>query len=573
MVAEDDAGEGSGAELSDCVEGDWRFGRVLIGVFCGDRALGMTGEGHARSAETSGSGGSGWTTVVGRRGGRCSQQREKSKKDSAGCPEASNSLAVGAVFLFKKKTYEFERGIVRLYRHKPAESGVVRTPSDAAQEAGVHLSAKCGLLLCVVNIPSYISLQDFLAFVGPSQHSISRMYIIRDAKVERYMSLVCLRTKEGVSDFCKTYNNKRFVSFYPDECRIICIEGVKFAAYSEPNPRETGISSKRALLRTYDPAIAELPTCPVCLDRLDCSATGLITMVCSHTFHVNCIVCWDNTSCPVCRYSPMHMDPMPPTGSDSECSRCGIKDNLWICLICGQVGCGRYDGGHAKEHYSDTYHIYSMDLKTKSVWDYVEDKYIHRLIQNNADGKLVESQASSKAAGRDDHSGTAKGDTYPEEIRRLSGIYGLECTPEFQSAELSISFLAQLESQRDWYESLVSKISSECASKVRALEDRISELARDNSLLADENEAIRLKLLSQGSSSRGPPPGWTPCAGPSRPAASPRAENAGAGALSSQIEEIALRMDTSAKLSTEAGPGCARPMDPRKKMIRKKKKT
>ena len=31
-----------------------------------------------------------------------------------------------------------------------------------------------------------------------------------------------------------------------------------------------------------------------------------------------------------------------------------------------------------------------MDLKRQHVWDYVGDNYVHRLIQNKSDGKLVE---------------------------------------------------------------------------------------------------------------------------------------------------------------------------------------
>ena len=31
-----------------------------------------------------------------------------------------------------------------------------------------------------------------------------------------------------------------------------------------------------------------------------------------------------------------------------------------------------------------------MDLKRQHVWDYIGDNYVHRLIQNKSDGKLVE---------------------------------------------------------------------------------------------------------------------------------------------------------------------------------------
>jgi BRCA1-associated protein len=34
--------------------------------------------------------------------------------------------------------------------------------------------------------------------------------------------------------------------------------------------------------------------------------------------------------------------------------------------------------------------VYALELETQRVWDYAGDGYVHRLIQNKADGKLVE---------------------------------------------------------------------------------------------------------------------------------------------------------------------------------------
>lgn len=52
---------------------------------------------------------------------------------------------------------------------------------------------------------------------------------------------------------------------------------------------------------------------------------------------------------------------------------CHTTDHLWICLICGHVGCGRYSGEHAKQHYQETLHTYSLELETQRVWDYAGD--------------------------------------------------------------------------------------------------------------------------------------------------------------------------------------------------------
>ena len=39
----------------------------------------------------------------------------------------------------------------------------------------------------------------------------------------------------------------------------------------------------------------ELPTCPVCLERMDSAVTGLVTVPCSHTFHCACLSKWGDS--------------------------------------------------------------------------------------------------------------------------------------------------------------------------------------------------------------------------------------------------------------------------------------
>lgn len=50
----------------------------------------------------------------------------------------------------------------------------------------------------------------------------------------------------------------------------------------------------------------------------------------------------------------------------------------------------RYKEGHARRHWEETEHCYSLELETQRVWDYAGDNYVHRLIQSKTDGKLVE---------------------------------------------------------------------------------------------------------------------------------------------------------------------------------------
>ncbi|THH14073.1 hypothetical protein EW146_g6207 [Bondarzewia mesenterica] len=59
-----------------------------------------------------------------------------------------------------------------------------------------------------------------------------------------------------------------------------------------------------------------------------------------------------------------------PASGLAHCSKCDLKENLWLCLTCGSLGCGRsqYGGiggnGHGLSHYTETQHPVSVKLGT-----------------------------------------------------------------------------------------------------------------------------------------------------------------------------------------------------------------
>eukprot|EP00770_Monocercomonoides_exilis_P004068 MONOS_4048.2-p1 / transcript=MONOS_4048.2 / gene=MONOS_4048 / organism=Monocercomonoides_exilis_PA203 / gene_product=BRCA1 associated protein / transcript_product=BRCA1 associated protein / location=Mono_scaffold00103:7568-10031(+) / protein_length=539 / sequence_SO=supercontig / SO=protein_coding / is_pseudo=false len=157
------------------------------------------------------------------------------------------------------------------------------------------------------------------------------------------------------------------------------------AVHPSPSPPNSAKPSP-----SPSPSLIEMPTCPVCLERLDARECGILTIMCNHSFHMQCFSQWSQGSCPVCRYS---LGPQPP---ESECAVCGTHEALWICLICGHIGCGRYHRGHAARHFEETQHNYALELETQRVWDYTQEGYVHRLVQNQSDGKLVEIDRSTE---------------------------------------------------------------------------------------------------------------------------------------------------------------------------------
>jgi len=117
---------------------------------------------------------------------------------------------------------------------------------------------------------------------------------------------------------------------------------------------------------------------------------GVLTILCNHSFHAECLQKWADTTCPVCRYTQT-----PELVPDQACFDCGRTSDLWMCLICGNIGCGRYAEAHANRHYEATSHIFTLQVGGKMVWDYVGDNYVHRLVQGG-DGKMVEYQGGGE---------------------------------------------------------------------------------------------------------------------------------------------------------------------------------
>ncbi|KAF9579234.1 hypothetical protein BGW38_004589 [Lunasporangiospora selenospora] len=449
--------------------------------------------------------------------------------------------------------------------------------------------------VCVLAVPSYMSPGDFLNFVGPVRSEVSHFRIIRDSVPNRFMVLMKFRSRETTSEFYKRYNGRTFSSLEPEICHVVYLKSIEIRAgcippYAFPflnddpflqnNPHSTSSPAasvtlnRTTVISDSNPganplsldepsdsqhdhpatvvspttnadnqsSMIELPTCPVCLERMDSSVTGLLTILCQHTFHCHCLTKWGEGSCPVCRYSQKSFrstaTPMPPgvtasialhqrriaataartstqergnveedvaagltattdgvTEDRNECAECGSTDNLWICLICGNIGCGRYQEKHAYHHYYETSHLYALELETQRVWDYAGDGYVHRLIQNKTDGKLVELPSATVAAtdrlepngrhyrsqGGGDSQPHHSGEDYEVDTigqEKLDAI-GLEYTYLLTS---------QLESQRMYFDAQMAAMASQLAQLSKETQQREKEMM----LLTEQNRELTL---------------------------------------------------------------------------------
>ena len=171
--------------------------------------------------------------------------------------------------------------------------------------------------------------------------------------------------------------------------------------------------------------------------------------------------------------------------SMTACMDCSTTSNLWICLICGNVGCGRYGRAHAHAHYQLTTHLYALELETQRVWDYAGDAYVHRLIQNRTDGKLVELPSASITAGSGVDSSRALGpgpaDAMAAEKVEAIGI------------EYSYLLTSQLDSQRAFYEEQLERMNEQLSGAFARMETRTKEMEA----VADQSRAAAQNSLQE----------------------------------------------------------------------------
>ncbi|EKM81812.1 hypothetical protein AGABI1DRAFT_118883 [Agaricus bisporus var. burnettii JB137-S8] len=388
---------------------------------------------------------------------------------------------------------DLPEGVIHIFRdaeNKPSPEELTKPTTEPLPQ-----DEDAGVTLGVLAIPSWMTSSDFLDFIGPAVEGIAHLRLIRDSEPNRSIGLIRFTNPADAADFIEIYNGKQFNSLEPEICQVVHVLSVQI------EPDDVLSQAIARMSSTYGPAY-ELPSCPVCLDRMDSAVTGLITVPCSHTFHCTCLSKWGDSRCPICRYSQNIMTShlsssanrlsRPPpfsissSSSPSTCSECPSVTNLWICLICGNVGCGRYGRAHAHAHYQATTHLYALELETQRVWDYAGDGYVHRLIQNKADGKLVELPSAASSVGRGAPSreggegglGPSQSDALTAEKIEAIGI------------EYSYLLTSQLDSQRAYYEEQNTQLQTQLAELKDAMEQMKVEREHQK-MLEEENEARR----------------------------------------------------------------------------------
>ncbi|KAF5459182.1 hypothetical protein F2P56_023160 [Juglans regia] len=309
-------------------------------------------------------------------------------------------------------------------------------------------------LLFIVAVPNYLSFDDLIRFCGSHIDHVSELLFIRnDGMEDRYSVLIRLVNQSTADGFYRSFNGKKFSPAEAEVCHLLFMMSVEYTESAE-------------IAGTPPPGCTELPTCPVCLERLDPDTSGILSTICDHSFQCPCISKWTYLSCQLCRFC-QQQDEKP------TCFVCGTLEDLWVCMICGFVGCGRYKEGHAVRHWKDTQHCYSLDMRTQQIWDYVGDGYVHRLNQSKNDVKLAEMNS---------HCMSSEGDYGTCGCSDDSGISGALFSSKVEAIvdEYNRLLATQLETQRQYYESLLVEAKSKVGSSIsEAVEKAVTSKMQD----------------------------------------------------------------------------------------------
>ena len=339
-----------------------------------------------------------------------------------------------------------------------------------------------------------------------------------------YIVLMEVTTAEHAQEIVQDLDGQPFTSL--DETQVGHLEHI--VAWAGPEslhaPLFAANHSPRGELVSHN--------CAVCLESMDDDddddenendehqeedeANTIVTTVCNHTFHLQCLAQCQGSPCPVCRYDHSGLN---NESLFSQCSICGTTEHNYVCLICGTVSCGgrsvatraaasaaaaaaplsppadatacsavaatvlatasgaAEEGGegpqsHARQHYHDTLHAYALEAETQHVWDFCGQGYVHRLLQNKDDGKLVEVPDPLNTSSQERSLEPGLSSTQEEAVvhRKLEGL-----------ATSYFSLLKnQLQAQRVYYEERLTELRRDEASRrQRMVRDWIAALKQE----------------------------------------------------------------------------------------------
>ena len=188
-------------------------------------------------------------------------------------------------------------GVIRLYREFENEipitgetslNQIINNPGDDT-------------MVAILAVPTYFTATDLLGFIGEKNVSknISHLRILKSNKPNRFLVLIKFRDVMKAAEFQYHFNGKPFNSMEPETCHVVYVKTCTSDEFHKDNSvvdsmipfllqdpftsaaassGESGSSSSSSGVSTNNHNnnyhLIELPTCPVCLERMDATVTG-----------------------------------------------------------------------------------------------------------------------------------------------------------------------------------------------------------------------------------------------------------------------------------------------------------
>eukprot|EP00435_Cladocopium_sp_Y103_P014410 s3330_g3.t1 len=357
--------------------------------------------------------------------------------------------------------------------------------AGAGLEDALPIQRTSALLL--VAIPSELSLDDLCHFLGHREGLEAVRVVFRNEPRGRffcpslegksdpgsgasgfYTAILLCRSQAHADALYKANHGKLFShkdSSQDDKgpcCYLAFLEAIVYSSTSweltrsKSDELQKSSPSDSEIPEAVIPSTAyEVPSCPVCIERIDVSGTGLVTH--SHGWSAEhqdsgrpptCVACAIINATNGGAVQRKNVAGNPVT---LQCECCSKQDELWVCLICGHLGCGRYQDAHAKDHATEYRHRFCYQLDTGRIWDYASDVFVHRrLVQHAAMGRF---ELALPAPAMEESSGSKV------------PIPGHE---QLLSMELDAILASQLDHQRSLYERQLALAAITTVAQARA---------------------------------------------------------------------------------------------------------
>ncbi|KAJ1622641.1 hypothetical protein T492DRAFT_884894 [Pavlovales sp. CCMP2436] len=195
---------------------------------------------------------------------------------------------------FFKRLAELPTAAWRLQRDKRAH----RTVLDSSVRSPVRST-----LLLLANVPTHVTPRQLRFFFGELAPLIRHAWLLRDGAGHRYGALLSACCTEHSELLRGRLHGLRFSPVDVEVAIVLPISSMAFAPSLESPERAAGEGPAPAPTPAEAAEAAHwchLPTCAVCLTRLEPSTSGAVTRACTHASNCLCLSLATANGCRVC---------------------------------------------------------------------------------------------------------------------------------------------------------------------------------------------------------------------------------------------------------------------------------